>query len=76
MEKIILKTKRPWNWKVFFVLVGLIIPAVFAIVPFTFYQLNAYSETGTNALGWQALVGDAVINGTINHALSITIFNH
>ena len=69
MEKIILKTKRPWNWKVFLVLVGLIIPAVFAIVPFTFYQLNAYSETGTNAIKWQALVGDAVITGMITIVL-------
>ena len=69
MKKIILKTRRSWNWKVFLLLVGLIIPAVLAIVPFTFYQLNAYSETGTSAIGWQALVGDAVINGTITIVL-------
>ena len=71
MEKIVLKTKRPWNWKVFLVLVGLIIPAVFAIVPFTFYQLNAYNETGTNALKWQALMGDALITGMITIAFKI-----
>ena len=29
----VLSTKRPWNWKVFLVLVGLIIPAAFANGP-------------------------------------------
>jgi ABC-2 type transport system ATP-binding protein len=65
MEKIILQTRRPWNWKVFLVLAGLVIPAVFALVPFTFYQLNTYSETGAIAVGWQALMGDALINAVI-----------
>ena len=37
MNKIVLPTKRRWNWKVFFILVGLIIPASFAILP---YALN------------------------------------
>jgi hypothetical protein len=69
MGKIILKTKRPWNWKVFLVLVGLIIPAVFAVVPFTFYQLNTYGGIGTNAVKWQALVGDAMITGMITIVL-------
>jgi ABC-2 type transport system ATP-binding protein len=72
MKKIILNTKRPWNWKVFLVMVGLIIPAAFAIVPFTFYQLNVYSETGNVSVGWQALLGDAVINGIITIVLGGT----
>ena len=65
MRSILLETKRPWNWKVFLVLVGLIIPAAFAIMPFSVHQLNAYSETGTNAPGWQVLVVNALINGLI-----------
>jgi hypothetical protein len=35
MKKIILATKRRWNWKVFLVLVGLIVPAAFAILPYS-----------------------------------------
>lgn len=35
MKKFLLETKRTWNWKVFLVLIGLIIPAAFAIVPFS-----------------------------------------
>lgn len=65
MKKILLKTRRTWNWKVFLVLVGLIIPAVFALLPFTYHQLNAYSETGTSTIGWRALAGDALINSVI-----------
>ena len=34
MFRIVLATKRGWSWKVFIVLVGLIVPAVFAILPF------------------------------------------
>ena len=78
MKKIVLDTKRPWSWKVFLVLAGLIIPAAFAIVPFTYYQLNAYRDAGANAIGWQALVGDAVINGLITiviGAIGLTIAN-
>ena len=65
MQKMVLKTKRPWNWKVFLVLIGLIIPAAFAIVPFSVHQINAYSETGTNAPGWEVVVVNALINGLI-----------
>ena len=54
MKKIILETKRHWNWKVFFVLVGLIIPALFAILPYTLHLQNI-------SLGWDILVLDRLI---------------
>lgn len=65
MRKLVLETKRPWNWKVFLVLVGLIIPAAFAIVPFSVHQLNVYSETGSNAPGWPVLAINAAIDALI-----------
>ena len=55
MNKIVLATKRRWNWKVFFVLVGLIIPAMFAILPYTLHQQNV-------TYGWDTLVIDRLIN--------------
>ena len=54
MKKIVLATKRHWNWKVFFVLVGLIIPATFAILP---YSLNLQNVT----FGWEILVLDRFV---------------
>jgi len=54
MKKIVLATKRHWNWKVFFVLVGLIIPATFAILP---YSLNLQNV----AFGWEILVLDRLV---------------
>lgn len=65
MKKLMLETKRPWNWKVFLVLVGLIIPAALAIVPFSVHQLNAYSETGANIPGWEVLAANNLINGLV-----------
>lgn len=44
MKKIILATKRRWNWKVFLVLVGLIVPAAFAILPYSIHLQNAYNQ--------------------------------
>ncbi|MGD8405678.1 MAG: ATP-binding cassette domain-containing protein [Anaerolineales bacterium] len=79
MKKFVLDTKRPWNWKVFFLLVGLVIPAAFAIVPFSLHQINAYSETGNNAPGWQVIVVNALINGLMISALGgigLVIANH
>jgi len=79
MKKFILETKRPWNWKVFLVLVGLIIPAAFAILPFSVHLLNAYSKTGPNAPGWQVLAINALINGLIIcvlGAIGLVIANH
>jgi len=55
MKKIVLATKRHWNWKVLFVLVGLIIPAMFAILPYTINVQN-YS------LGGGTLVVDRLVN--------------
>jgi hypothetical protein len=55
MNGIVLATKRRWNWKVFFVLVGLIIPATFAIWPYISHQQNI-------SLGWEVVVGDRLIN--------------
>jgi len=65
MRKHLLETKRPWNWKVFLVLVGLVVPAAIAIVPFSVHQLNAYSETGTNVPGWEVLVINNLINSLL-----------
>ena len=55
MNKVVRTTKRRWNWKVFFVLVGLIIPAMFAIWPYTSHQQNI-------SVGWDLLVIDRLIN--------------
>ena len=55
MKKIVLATKRDWSWKVFLVLVGLIIPAMFAILPYTINVQNV-------SLGWETLVVDRMIN--------------
>ena len=79
MKKLILETKQPWNWKVFLVLVGLIITAAFSIVPFSLHQINAYSEMGTNAPRWQVIVVNALINGSIISVLGgigLLIANH
>lgn len=65
MKKLVLETKRPWNWKVFIVLVGLIIPAAFAIVPFSLHLLNTYSETDASMPGWEIIVVNALINGLL-----------
>jgi CAAX prenyl protease-like protein len=54
MKQIIVGTKRRWSWKVFFLLVGLIIPATFAILPYTLNQQNV-------SFGWDILVLDRVI---------------
>lgn len=54
MKKIFLETKRHWNWMVFFVLVGLLIPATFAILPYLLHLQNI-------SLGWDILVLDRLI---------------
>ena len=55
MKKILLATKRRWNWKVFFVLVGLITPASFAIWPYTLHLQQI-------SIGWDSLLIDSLIN--------------
>lgn len=63
MKEIVLAPKRRWNWKVFLVLVGLIIPAVFAILPYTIDLQNTSSGTDLIATyGWGTLVIDRLIN--------------
>ena len=54
MKRIILKTKRNWNWKVFLVLVGMIIPATFAILPYAIHLQNL-------SFGWDILLLDRLI---------------
>jgi hypothetical protein len=54
MKKIALATKRHWYWKVFFLLVGLIVPATFAILP---YSLNLQNVS----FGWEILVLDRLV---------------
>jgi hypothetical protein len=54
MKRIILKTKRNWNWKVFLVLVGMIIPAMFAILPYSIHLQNL-------SFGWDILLLDRLI---------------
>jgi hypothetical protein len=66
MNKIVLATKRSWNWKVFLVLVGLILPATFAILPYLLNLQATYSETEANtSLGWEILVLDRLINALL-----------
>lgn len=66
MQNILLVTKRKWNWKVFLVLLGLIIPAVFAILPFEISRQRAYTGTDLVAsLGWGTIVLDRLINALL-----------
>ena len=62
MNTVVLTTKRRWNWKVFFVLVGLIIPASFAILPYALNQQHL-------SFGWEILVLDRLINSILPIAL-------
>ena len=65
MSRIALETRRHWNWKTYFVLVGLIVPAAFAIIPFSVHQLTAYGNLGADVPGWQDVVVAALVNGLI-----------
>src|SRR5512135_409968 len=66
MQNILLVTKRKWNWKVFLVLLGLIIPAGFAILPFEVSRQRAYTGTDLIAsLGWGTIVLDRWINALL-----------
>ena len=63
MKKLVLATKRRWNWRVFLVLVGLIIPAVFAILPFEISRQRTYLGTDVIAsLAWGTILLDRLIN--------------
>lgn len=63
MKKIVLSTRRSWNWKVFLVLLVLIIPATFAILPFAINLQSAYAEPGTAvAPDWMTLMLNQLTN--------------
>ena len=64
MKKIVLATKRPWSWKVFFVLAGLIIPAAFAILPYLVHLQTTYSDTSAG-VSWPILALNQLINALI-----------
>jgi membrane protease YdiL (CAAX protease family) len=68
MNRYYLRTKRPWNWKVFLILAGSITLAAFLIVPYSLHQLQAYDQTSVPAPGW----GTVVVNGLIN-SLIVTL---
>jgi len=66
MNKIVLPTKRSWNWKVFLVLIGLIVPATFAILPYAIHLKSAYSQPGTNTgIGWEIMLLNTVLNSLL-----------
>jgi hypothetical protein len=50
MKAIFLATKRRWNWKVFLLVVGLIVPAGFAILPFELSRQQSYTGSDAAAL--------------------------
>jgi hypothetical protein len=58
MKKMILATRRHWNWKVLFVLTALIIPASFAILPYALHLQDV-------SFGWETLVLDRLINSIL-----------
>ena len=65
MKKIVLETRRRWNWKVFLVLAGLVILAAFAILPYSLHLLNVYSDTDASVPGWGIIVRNALVNGLL-----------
>jgi hypothetical protein len=66
MKKIILATKRRWNWKVFLVLVGLIVPAAFAILPYSIHLQNATNQQGIKPeSGWEIIVINTLVNSLL-----------
>jgi hypothetical protein len=66
MKKIILATKRRWNWKVFLVLAGLIIPAAFAILPYSIHLQNATSQQGfTSKSVWEITLINTLLNSLL-----------
>jgi hypothetical protein len=70
MKKIVLSTKRSWNWKVFLVLVGMILPASFAILPYSLHLQNAINETdASHTIAWDVIVVNTLINGLLIAAL-------
>ena len=66
MKKIVLATKRRWNWKVFLVLAGLIVPAAFAILPYSIHLQNAANQQNITARsGWEIIVINTLVNSLL-----------
>lgn len=70
MKRIVLSTKRTWNWKVFLVLVGMVLTASFAILPYSLYLQNASNETdASHVVSWELILVNTLVNGLIIAAL-------
>ncbi len=62
MRRVVLATGRPFNPRVFWGVVCLNVPAVFALIPFAGYLRKAYDDPGAEAFsGWGPLVADRVV---------------
>ncbi len=59
----VIADKRPYDWRVFWVLVGLSVPAAFAILPFAINLQAAYRDAGTDIdSGVAPLIFDVLLN--------------
>jgi hypothetical protein len=59
----VIAAKRPYDWRVFWFLVGLSIPAAVAILPFAMNLQAAYSDAGADiAPGVAPLIFDVLVN--------------
>jgi rifampicin phosphotransferase len=72
MKKLVLETKRPGNWKVLLVLVGLIIPSAFAIVTDLGGPLS-HSSIVAREYGIPAVVATGVGTRRIQDGQTITV---
>lgn len=72
MKKLVLETKRPWNWKVLLMLVGLIIPSAFAIVTDLGGPLS-HSSIVAREYGIPAVVSTGVATRRIQDGQTITV---
>ncbi len=70
MKAIVLATKRHWSWKVFLVLVGLLVPAALLILPFEFSRQQAFSGSQSMAsIDWATVLLNRLISILIAAAL-------
>lgn len=62
MKSIRLPTGRPYDWRLFWVLFGLNVPAAFAVVPFAMNLQRAYGTPGTEGPPeWGPIIGDRIV---------------
>lgn len=61
MKRTLLPTKRPYDSKVFWVLLGLNIPAAFAIIPFALNFQAAYGPPREDSASWGPLLVDRLV---------------